>query len=432
MSMHLPKSQQLMARAKERLPGGVSSDVRLGGPALVYARGEGPYLFDVDGNRYIDYALGMGPLVLGHTPPAVVAAVQEQAARGLIYGGQNELEALVAEQIAAVVPCAEMMRFNCVGSEATHAAIRLARAFTGRQKYLKFEGHYHGWLDSVLFSTAVVPDRAGAPDRPHTVPMTGGVAESGMADVVVAPWNDLQSLSAILTENEGQIAAVIMEPIMCNTGCIDPLPGYLEGVQRLCREHGALLIFDEVITGFRRALGGAQSVFGVTPDLATFAKAVAAGLPLSVVAGRRDIMEQITERKVMHAGTFNSNPLVMAGAHAALTELAKDGGAVYRHMGQVGQQLAVGIRKLGQQYSIPISVEGPGPMLQVYFSAPERILNARDVAASDLPARDRFIAELMEHGVRLTSRGLIFLSSTHGEAEIGATLEAVESVFRHW
>jgi glutamate-1-semialdehyde 2,1-aminomutase len=414
------------------MPGGVSSDIRLSGPALVFSRGEGACIYDVDGNRYVDYVLGMGPLVLGHNPAAVVEAVREQAGRGLIYGGQNEFEAQVAEQIAAVVPCAEQMRFSTVGSEATHAAARLARGFTGRQQILKFEGHYHGWLDSILYSTAVVPDRAGPGERPETVPMTGGMAASAAGDVVVAPWNDLQALTAIMEANRGAIAGVIMEPVMCNTGCISPLPGYLEGVQKLCRQHGTVLIFDEVITGFRMDLGGAQRALGVTPDLATFGKAVAAGLPLSVVAGRAEIMDLITQRKVMHAGTFNSNPLVMAGASSALATLAADGGAAYDQMRRAGRTLAAGMEALGRKYSVPLRAVGPGPMLQVYFSAPEEVRNARDVAASDSAARDRFIAALLDHGVRLTARGLIFLSTQHGEGEIGETLEAVEAVLAHW
>lgn len=421
-----------MEQAKRFLPGGVSSDIRMGGAPLVWERAEGAYLVSVDGNRYVDYVLGMGPMVLGHTPPAVIEAVRAQAERGLIFAGQHEWEARVAAQIQAAVPCAEMMRFNSVGSEATHAALRLARAYTGRQKVLKFEGHYHGWLDSVLYSTAVVPDKAGPREQPHAVPMSGGVAASTAGDLLIAPWNDLERLGAILEQNRGQVAAVIMEPIMCNTGCINPLLGYLQGVQQLCRDHGALLIFDEVITGFRSALGGAQSLLGVTPDLATFGKAVAAGLPLSVVAGRADVMRLITDRKVMHAGTFNSNPLVMAGACAGLTALAEGDGAVYRHMERVGARLRDGLRAIGQRHGVPLTAVGPGPMLQVYFAAPDTVRDARDVAASDLQARGRFVEAMLAQGIRITSRGLFFLSVAHGDAEIEATLQAADAVLRRW
>lgn len=425
-----PRSEALHTRALAHLPGGVSSDVRLGGPALYFARGEGAYLYDVDGNAYVDYVMGMGPLVLGHNPAPVVAAVQGQAARGFVYGGQHELEVLVAEQIAAAVPAAAMIRFNSVGSEAVHAAVRLARGFTGRQKVLKFEGHYHGWLDSILYSTRPVGDAAGPREAPRTVPGSGGMAAGAAGDVVVAPWNDLAVVEAVLDRHGGQVAAVIAEPILCNTGCIPPQPGFLEGVQALCRSHGALLILDEIITGFRAALGGAQSLLGITPDLTTFGKAVAAGLPLSAVAGRADVMRQITDRKVMHAGTFNSNPLVMAAAHAALTELAAGDGHAYAHMTRVGTALKEGINRLAASAGVPLVAEGPGPMIQVYFGAAGPITDARAALATDQAARDRFVDQLLARGIRITGRGLFFLSTEHGDAEIDRTLTAVEQVLK--
>lgn len=427
-----PQSEQLKARAEKLLPGGVSSDVRLGGPALYFARGEGAYLFDVDGNRYVDYVLGMGPLILGHTHPAVMAAVQEQVANGIVYGGQHEWEVKVAELIHAAVPCAEAMRFNSVGSEATHAAVRLARAFTGRQKVLKFEGHYHGWLDSLLYNTAVDPEKSGPADRPATLPMSGGIAASTAGDLVIAPWNDLAVLEQIMDEHAGEIAAVIMEPYMCNTGCIKPLPGYAEGVKALCEKHGALLIFDEVITGFRVGLGGAQEQLGVTPDLATYGKAIANGLPLSVVAGRADVLGQISDRKVMHAGTFNSNPLVMAGAYAALKTLSDGGEPLYEGVRQVGRKLMAGLEELGRKYGIPLRAIGPGTLFQVYFTENDDIRNARDVQATDLAARARFVSEMLDAGVRLTSRGLCFLSTSHDDEAVATTLAAAESVLRNW
>lgn len=427
-----PTSEQLHARASRYLPGGVSSDVRLGGPPLFFQRGEGAYLYDVDGDRYVDYVLGMGALVLGHSHPAVVQALQEQAARGLVFGGQHELEPQVAELIHAAVPSAQALRFNSVGSEATHAAIRLARAFTGRQKIIKFEGHYHGWLDGVLYSTSYDPARSGPRERPATVAGSGGMAQSAAGDVLVAPWNNLQVLEEIMREHEGSVAAVIMEPYMCNTGCILPLPGYLEGVQQLCRRHGALLIFDEVITGFRVALGGAQAQTGVVPDISTFGKAVGGGMPVSVVAGRADVFQLITQRKVVHAGTFNSNPLALAGARAALTVLSQGGDTLYRELAKTGQQLAAGLAELGRRFGVPLQAVGPGPLFQVYFSENQDIRDARDVAATDIQARNRFVAAMLDEGVRITSRGLFFLSTAHGEREIALTLEAAQRVLRRW
>lgn len=427
-----PTSQQLHDRARQYLPGGVSSDVRLGGPPLYFERGEGPYLYDVDGNRYVDYVLGMGAVVLGHNHPAVVQALQEQAGRGLVFAGQHQLELQVAELIHAAVPSAQALRFNSVGSEATHAALRLARAFTGRQKIIKFEGHYHGWLDGVLYSTAYDPARSGPRERPATVPGSGGMALSTAGDVVVAPWNDLDVLEHIMQEHDGSVAAVIMEPYMCNTGCILPAPGYLEGVQQLCRRHGALLIFDEVITGFRVALGGAQAQTGVHPDISTFGKAVAGGMPVSVVAGRADVFQLITDRKVVHAGTFNSNPLALAGAQAALTVLSEGGDALYQELAQTGQRLAAGLAELGRRFGVPLQAVGPGPLFQVYFSEKQDIRDARDVAATDIEARNRFVAAMLDEGVRITSRGLFFLSTAHGDREIDLTLQAAERVLRQW
>ena len=429
----LDRSRSLYERAKVVLAGGVSSDARRSTTVPLYIeRGAGARIWDVDGNEYLDYVLGQGPLILGHSAPGIVAAVQAQAARGQAYSAQHEREVEVAETICAIVPCAERIRFNSVGSEAVHAAWRLARAYTGREKILKFEGHYHGWLDPALYSVHPPVDQAGPADSPVPVAGTRGQTPGGADALVVAPWNDLAALGRLLERHEGQIAAVTLEPILCNTGCISPVPGYLEGVQQLCLEHGALLIFDEVITGFRVAPGGAQQLLGVTPDLAVFGKAVAGGYPLSVLAGKAEVMDMISRGEVGHAGTFNSNPIAIAAASAALAQLTRDDGAAYTRLFETGDALMRGIRSAATDAGVPLLVEGPGPVFQLYLTEESEIRDYRAFATTDLAGLQRLQRELLERGVNTIGRGLWFVSTAHGEAEIEQTLSVVREVLAAW
>ena len=310
--------------------------------------------------------------------------------------------------------------------------MRLARAFTGRDRILKFEGHYHGWLDPVLYSVHPPLDQAGPADAPVPVPGTRGQARSGQDGLALAPWNDLGALGRTLERYEGEIAAVILEPILCNTGCIAPVPGYLEGVRRLCDEHGAVLIFDEVITGFRVAPGGAQELFGVTPDLAVFGKAVAGGYPLSVLAGKAELMDMISRGEVGHAGTFNSNPIAIAAASATLAELTRDDGAAYRRLFETGAALMDGIREAAAETGVPVLVDGPGPVFQIYLTSEGEVRDYRAFAATDLAGLQRLQRELLELGVNSIGRGLWFLSTAHGPAEIEQTLAAVTTVLSAW
>jgi glutamate-1-semialdehyde 2,1-aminomutase len=422
----LERTRALYAEAQQYLAGGVSSDARRAvQPVPLYVdHAAGARLWDVDGNEYLDYVLGQGPLILGHSHPALVAAVQAQAARGQVYSAQHALEVEVARAVCRVVPGAERVRFNSVGSEAVHAAWRLARAHTGREKILKFEGHYHGWFDSALYSVHPPLEAAGPAEAPQLVAGSGGQARSTAGDLVLAPWNDLPALEQIMEAHAGEVAAVCMEPILCNTGCISPLPGYLEGVQALCRAHGCLLIFDEVITGFRVALGGAQALLGVTPDLAVFGKAVAGGFPLSILAGRAEVMDLITRGVVGHAGTFNSNPVVMAAAAAALWELERDQGAVYAQVTALGQRLMRGLRQAAAEAHVPLLVDGPGPVFSMYFTEQRAVNNYRDFAATDRARMARLHPRLLEHGVHIVGRGLWFLSSAHTAADVDETVAA--------
>src|SRR5580692_311560 len=303
-------SRERIAESARHLVGGVGSNFRMGiSPTpLVFERADGPILTDADGNRLIDYYLGMGPMILGHTPADVRTAVVAQLEKGILYGGQSAVEAEAARLICEMVPCAQKLRLNSSGSEAVQTALRLARAFTGRRTIIKFAGHYHGWFDNILWSTAPPADAAG--------PVAGsrGQAE-GTSEIVVLPWNDLATLQARLARND--VAGVIMESVMCNSGAILPLPGYLEGVREACTAAGTVLVFDEVITGFRVAPGGAQARLGVTPDLSTFAKAIANGFPVAAVAGRRDLMELMIQG-VVHGGTYNGQAVAMAATVATL------------------------------------------------------------------------------------------------------------------
>lgn len=426
----------LYERAKAALAGGVSSNFRLGGqPApLFFERGEGPYLFDVDGNRYVDYVLGMGPCILGHAPPSVVERVAASLAQGQLYAGQHRAEVALAERLQALVPCAELVRFGSSGSEVVQAALRLARAATGRRLVVKFEGHYHGWFDSILVSVhpPLEPEAPAALELPKHLP-SAGQSVAAAQDVAVLPWNDLYAVQRFLEEHAHQTAAIIMEAMLCNTGVIHPRPGYLEGVRALCDRYGVVLIFDEVITGIRVAPGGAQALLGVTPDLATFAKALGGGFPIAAFAGRRAIMELAGSGAALHGGSYNGNVPSVVAALATLDALAADDGRAYRQMAARGERLIAGLREHAARLGVPLHVQGLGTVFNTAFlragsdSAQAEITDYRSFQrATDAEALRRFLRLLQDRGVRVTSRGTWFLSTAHGDAEIEVTLAAAE------
>ena len=422
MPVNLRTGQRLWERARRVLPGGVSSNVKMDEQPqpMFFTRAEGCRLHDADGNVYIDYTCGYGPVILGHAYPAVVKAVQRAAASGFIYGGQHEGEVVLAERLAAVVPCIEMVRYSSTGSEAVAAAVRLARAYTGRTKVVRFSGHYHGWFDEQLIATHAPPGRDGKPDLE-----SAGQLPSSADHILVAPWNDADVLAHMLAAHPDDVAAVLMEPIMCNSGVIMPSAGYLERVRTLCTSRDILLIFDEVITGFRVHMGGAQALLSVTPDLAVFGKALANGFPLSCVGGRREIMELISSGRVVHAGTFNGNPLGVAAALATLEELGRGDGAVYRHLTAMGRRLMQGIREAAAIRDIPLLVQGPGPVFYVWFTDAPAIT---DYAASARVSRDpytSFAAALLAAGVRVIPGGRWYVSYSHAEEDVDRTCQAV-------
>ena len=418
------ESKRRIAATSRFMPGGVSSNFRLGMAPhpLVFERAEGPCLHDVDGNRLIDYYLGMGPMILGHNPRAIRDAVVEQLDKGFLYGGQSPLEAEAAELFCALVPCAEKMRFCGSGSEAVQAALRLARAATGRKVVVKFEGHYHGWFDSVLVSTAATPENAGDPKHPNRNPGSTGQDETAWGNVEVLGWNDLAAVEKRLAA--GDVAAVIMETAMCNAGAIFPAPGYLEGVRAACTRAGTVLVFDEVITGFRVAPGGAQQVFGVTPDLATFAKAVANGFPVAAVAGRADLMDLFVSGGAVHGGTYNSQPVSMAATLVTLRTLAD--GKVMRAIEPHGRRLMDGISAALKKAGVQAAVTGFPQIFHVAFGLTAPAKDYRDLMRMDRARYVRFCAALLKRRVRALERGAWFLSATHDSLIIDETLAAVE------
>jgi glutamate-1-semialdehyde 2,1-aminomutase len=426
------RSKELWERSKTSLPGGVSSNVRLLAQPhpLFFERAEGAMIYDVDGNGYIDYMLSQGPMILGHSPAAVLEAVNAAMRQGQLYAGQHLLEIEVAEALIRLIPCAELCRFGLSGSEIVQAAMRLARAVTGRTKILRFEGHYHGWFDNVLLNVATPVEAAGPRERPRPSLGSVGQVESVLNDYVVLPWNDLALVEKLFREMGGSIAAIITEPMMCNTGAIPPAPGYLAGLRRLCDEYKALLIMDEVITGFRLGLHGAQGRFGVTPDLAILAKAMAGGFANAALVGKRDYMARLAQ-DVNHSGTFNSNVISMAASAATLAELERDNGAVYRHMEAIGQALMEGIREIARRLALPVLVQGVPTAFHVAFTELPTIRDYRDYALyCDKERYNRFVLGMLERGIRLIGRGIWYISAAHTQAHVAQTLGAVEAVLK--
>ena len=420
------QSKKRLANFAKYLPGGVNSNFRMGiSPTpLVFERAEGPYLYDVDGNRLIDYYLGMGPMILGHNPEPVLKAVTEQLKYGILYAGQSEIEFEAARLFCEIVPCAELVRFNCAGSEVVQAALRVARAATGRPIIVKFEGHYHGWLDNVLWSIAPTPDQFGPETSPTPIPASAGQDLPAGQHTEVLPWNNLSILEARLSR--GDVAAVIMEPAMCNTSAISPAQGYLEGVRKVCSETETILIFDEIITGFRLAPGGAQQRLGVIPDLATFGKAIANGFPVSALAGRRDLMEQMATGGVLHGGSYNALPAAMAAVVATLNELNRPETSNY--LEEQGKKLMIGIKAALADADVEAQVQGFPQIFHVAMGTSSPFSNYRDSLAADKARYVNFTTALLSHGVRALERGAWFLSTAHDDAAINETIAAVAAV----
>ena len=409
-------------RASKSLAGGVSSGLRRSAKPhpLYFDRGEGSRIVDVDGNSYVDYALAWGPLILGHAHPDVVAAMERQVRRGLTFGAQHDLEYEVAEALTAIIPCGDAVCFANSGTEIVQVALRLARAATERPKYLKFEGHYHGWDDTVLVSYRPTLDQIHkATGRPVPV----GLGQLPPESMLVVEWNDVEGVEAAFRANPDEISAVICEPMLCNSGCLAPEPGFLHFLRDITTRNKSLLIFDEVITGFRLDLKGAQGYYGVVPDLATYAKAVGAGAPLSVLAGKAEFMSLIADGRVVHAGTLNGNPISLAAAKAALEVLSTDAGSVYKDLHRRGERLRAGLEAILRAKGHAIITAGAGPVFHISFME-KRAKTYREWLTADTRLYADFALALLDEGVLVLPDGRWYLSTAHGDADIEATLAA--------
>ncbi len=426
------KSKELLERASKVLASGVSSEFRkYNHPhALFYTHGKGSKIYDVDGNKYIDFTLSQGPLILGHSHPELLRDIANYSEVGQLFAGQHLQEIELAETLNRLIPSAELMRFCLDGSEAVQTAIRVARSKTQRQLFLRFEGHYHGWLDNVAYGLSYPAGaNPGARDQPNVFPWSAGLAENSRTEFIVIPWNDEQILEETIFKYKDQLAAVISEPIMCNNGCIMPKNGYLHKMRELTQRFGIAFIMDEVITGFRMGLSGAQGYFGVVPDMAIFAKAMGSGYPISAIVGKKEWMNEISSGRVIHAGTMNASNPTVAAALSTIRILERDT-AVYVRIFELGLKLKLGLIALNNAYQQNMLVQGPGPMLNTSFTDLKEVHEFRDVLQSDKAKLGTFIAKLHDRGIRVIGRGLWYISAATSEQDVDAALTAVEDVFK--
>lgn len=430
------KSWELYERAVKVMPGGASSHGQcypvFDPYPLTFERGKGSKIWDADGNEYVDFILSMGPCILGHCPPKVMEAVRAQLEKGTAFAVLNETEVKLAEKVCEIVPNADMVRFSNSGAEATMSAIRFARGYTGKDKIIKFEGCYHGTHDYVLLGFGGVPG-LGSSIAPFKIASSWGIPDETLRTVILLPWNDLSVVEKTLKRRSHEIATIITEPVLMNIGCVLPEEGYLKGLQELCEDYDVVFILDEVISGFRLAPGGAQEYFGLKPDLATFAKALGAGFPISAITGKKEIMEQVVPGKIMHSGTFNANPLVVAASYAALTELTKNDGAAYKHLHMVGKMLQDGLQNVLEKTHTTGIVQGVGAGgCQLYFTKMKKIRNYRDFFSCDSEKYMRFHKQLLRQGIYFHPQQYehLFVCTEHTTDDVEKALDAVEQTLR--
>ena len=425
--MQRSKSEALFTEAQKYIPGGVNSPVRsfrsVGGTPPFIARGQSARVWDVDGNEYIDYLGSWGPLVLGHSHPAVVEAIKKSAESGTSFGAPVEQEVELAKIICDQLPSVESVRLVSSGTEACMSAIRLARAFTNRDKIIKFAGCYHGHADGLLV-------KAGSGALTHGIPTSAGVPESYASETLVADYNNIESVDKFFTANPKSIAAVIIEPVAGNMGVIPPSPGFLEGLRRITKNNGALLIFDEVITGFRVGPSGAQGLFGIAPDITTMGKIIGGGLPVGAYGGRKDIMEMVAPLGAMYqAGTLSGNPLAVSAGIATLTELQKPG--VFKKLEEMAERLTEGLTKAFQAAEIPSSINRVGSMFTGFFNDGP-VTTLEDAEGSDTEMYGRYFHAMQESGVYIAPSQFEagFVSTAHTESDIDATVTKASEALR--
>ncbi|HMD17136.1 MAG TPA: aspartate aminotransferase family protein [Terriglobales bacterium] len=428
------KSKRLYQRAAGVLVEGGSSNSR--GPAnygdypIFMQRGQGSRLYDVDGNEYIDWMMGFGALPWGHADPEVTQAIAEGAATGAHFATATEIEIEVAELLRQIVPNAEVVRFANTGTEAVMAVLRLARGYTGRPKILKFEGHYHGWYDDILVASNPVPPGAvGLRSDPVKIADSSGLNRHALEDTIVVPWNDLSSLERAIQNHPGQIAAVITEGVMANMGVIPPAEGYLDGLQKLARQHGILFILDETVTGFRIAAGGCQEHYRLSPDIVTFGKALGCGLPVAAFAGRAAVMSALASGGVLHYGTHNASRIGLHAARANLRKLMRDNGAAFRYIWDLADHFAAGLTELFRRKGTPAIVQRVGPMFQIMFTEQACIRDYREFCQFvDRKKYQRLALKLFEYGVYTSPAATLhsIVTGAHSAGDVAQTLIAMD------